>query len=181
MKIEDGAGSGKLTKVNARNRLDTSSAVFAEAHLVAAADAQTYLWSTSFSAATGNEVLYIQNDSKTKLLVIDSISVSAVNASLFELSVVSGTASGTTITAVNSNLTSGNVADATALADASITGLTIGNRLTLARVAANGQVSIDLKDVLLLGFNDAIALTYTGATGLIDVTVLGYYDTVGEI
>ena len=181
MKIEDGSGTGKIAKVNDRNRLDVSSASFSEAHLVAAVDAQTYTWTTSFSAATGNEVIYIKNTSKTKLLIIDNITVSAVNASLVELFEATGTASGTSITAKNTNLTSGNSADATALGEASVTGLTIGDRIDLARLAANGRAVIELQDVLVLGLNDAITLTYTGSTGLVDVRVLGYYDDVKSI
>jgi hypothetical protein len=181
MKVEDGIGSGKLAKVNSRNRLDISSATFSESHLVAALDAETYLWTTSFSAATGNEIIYIKNNSKTKLLVIDKVTVNGVNAGLFELFQVTGTASGTSITGKNSNLTSGNSADATALGEASVTGLTIGDRIDLARIPANGRATMELQDVLLLGFNDAIAITYTGSTGIVDAIVTGYYETLDGI
>lgn len=181
MKINDGTGSNREAKVNIRNRVDVSAAIFKESHLVSAIDASTYLWTTSFSAATGNEIIYIKNTSKTKLLVIDKVTVNSVNAGLFELFQVTGTAAGTSITGKNANLTSGNTAEATALGEASVTGLTIGDRIDLARTAANGRATMELDDVLIMGLNDAIAITYTGSTGIVDAIITGYYDVIEGI
>jgi hypothetical protein len=176
MKIEDGAGTGKFAKVNAKKRLDTTSSTLSQRALVSAEDGETYHWTTSFSAATGNEVMYIKNLSKTKLLFIDKVTMNSVNAGLFELHVATGTPGGTTITGTNVNLTSSKVADVTSYADAAVTGLTLGARIDLARTAANGRVDMNLEDVLILGLNDAIALEYTGSTGLVDVTIEGYFE-----
>jgi hypothetical protein len=181
IKIEDGTGTGATTKVNAKNRLDVSAASFSEAHLVSALDAQTYVWSTSYSASTGNEVLYIKNTSKTKKLIIAEITVGGVLTGLFELFQVTGTASGTSITGKNINLSSSNTADATALGDASVTGLTIGDRIALVRTPANTHCKIDLQDALILGLNNAIAITYTGSTNTVDGYLLGYYEDESEI
>ena len=181
MKIQDGAGSGKITKVNQRNRLDVSSATFSESHLIAAEDAATFIWTTSWDADNTEEVIYLKNDSKTKSLVIDKVTVNSVNTGLFELFSVTGTASGTTITGVNTNRTSGNVADATALGEAEVTGLTIGDRIDLARVPANGRATMELQDVLILGLGDAIAVTYTGADGIVDIIITGYYQSEGDL
>ena len=46
----------------------------------------------------------------------------------------------------------------------------------MARVAANGRATMDLQDVLILGQNDAITLTYTGSTGIVDVIITGYFE-----
>jgi len=181
IKLQDGAGTGKLAKVNNRNQLEISAAVHSESRLVAAADAQTYLWTSSFSTATGNEVIYIKNTSKTKLLIIDKVTVNSVLTGLFELFVVTGTAAGTAITGANTNLNSGNVADATALGQASVTGLTIGDRLDMARVPANGRATMELNDVLILGLNSAIAVTYTGSTGITDTIITGYYQAEEDL
>jgi hypothetical protein len=181
IKIEDGIGSGRLAAVNNRNRLDVAASIFTEHHLVAVKDAQTYIWNTSFSAATGNEVIYLKNTSKEKLLVIHRITVNSVNAGLFELYQATGTASGTSITGVNTNLTSGNAADAIAYGEAAVTGITLGNRIDIARTAANGRTAMKLDDVLVLGLNDAIAVEYTGSTGLVDLIITGYYDTLAGI
>lgn len=178
IKIDDGAGSGRLAKVNERRRLAVSASSFNEASLVAFSEGATYNWTSSYSAISGDEVIYIKNTNTSKLLVIDKVAVSSVNAGFFELYQVSGTGAGTTITGKNTNLTSGNVAAATALGNASVTGLTIGDKIDQARVAANSRSVMDTKDVIILGQSDAIAITYTGSTGIADVTITGYYDSL---
>jgi hypothetical protein len=144
-------------------------------------DAETYTYSTSYSAATGNEVLYIKNTSKTKKLIIAEITMGGVNTGLFELFQVTGTAAGTVITGKNINLSSSNAADASGYGDASVTGLTIGDRIGLVRTPANTHCKIDLQDSLILGLNDAIAVTYTGSTGLVDGYMLCYFESEDEI
>lgn len=176
MKIEDGTGNGQLSKVNNRKRLDVSAATFSESRLIAASDAQTYIWTSAFSADTGEEVIYIKNTSKDKVLIIDKVTVNAVLASLFELYTATGAATGTSITGVNTNLTSGNSADATALGNAEVVSATPGSRIDMARIPANGRATMELNDVLILGFNDAITVTYTGSTGIVDLIITGYYE-----
>jgi hypothetical protein len=181
MKIEDGSGTGKVAKVNAKQRLDVTASTLNQRALVSALDGQTYVWTTSFSAATGNEVIYIKNNSKTKLLFIDKIIMSSVNAGLFELYVATGTPGGTTITGANVNLTSNNVADVAAYGEAAVTGLTLGSRLSIVRTAANGSGTMDLQDILILGFDTAITLEYTGSTGLVDVSIEGYFEVEEDL
>lgn len=181
MKIEDGGGKGSFAKVNAKQRLDTTAATLNQRALVSIVDGQTFTWTTSFSAATGNEVIYIKNDSKIKLLIIDKVTVNSVNAGLFELYTATGTAGGTSITGVNTNLTSSVVADATAYGEAAVTGLTLGDRIDLARTAANGRANMELQDILILGLNDAIAVEYTGSTGLVDLIITGYFETEADV
>lgn len=181
VKLEDGAGSGKLAKVNSRQRLDVSAASFSESSFVSAVEGQTYIWTSSYSAGTGNEVIYVKNTSKSKILVIDKVTVNSVLTGLFELFIVSGTASGTPITGTNVNLTAGNVAASTALGDASVTGLSIGARIDMARIPALGRATMELNDVLILGQDQAVAVTYTGSTGIVDIIVTGYYEDLGGI
>ena len=181
MKIRDGAGSGRESKVNAKNRLDVTAASLNQSALTAVSDGQTFIWTSSFSAATGNEVIYIKNDSKDKLLFIEDVVVSSVNAGLLEIYEVTGTAAGTPITGKNTNLTSSNVAVATAFGDAAVTGLTLGDRIDLARTSANGRVDIKLADILIMGFNNAIAAQYTGSTGIVDVAITGFYEIEADL
>ena len=175
LSIKDGTGKGYTAKVNKRNKLEVEAAIFSESRLVAKDDAETYLWTSSFSANTGEEVIYVKNTSKTKVLIIDKVTVNGVLTGLFELHIATGTVGGTVITGANSNLTSGNVADATSYGDAAVTGLTIGNRIDLARIPANGRATMELNDVLILGQNNAITVTYTGSTSIVDLIVTGYY------
>lgn len=176
MKLQDGTGSGSYVKVTTDNRIDTSSRQSTRAYYVSRDAGQSYIWTSSFSAATGNEIIYVKNDSTSKNLYIDFIHVSGVNTGLFEVYQVSGTAAGTTITGRNLNLTSSNVADATSYGDASVTGLTIGNRLYLHRTPANSSGTMEINDTLILGVSDAIALTYTGSTGIVDAEIRGFFE-----
>jgi hypothetical protein len=178
MKIQDGAGGGKLAGVNDDNRLETQTVTVSETHFASLNKGKTFLWTSSYSAATGNEIIYIKNTSTTSYLIIDKVTVNGVLTGLFELYQVSGTASGTSITGTNANLTSNNVAAATALGNASVTGLTIGNRIDLARISATGRATMELNDVLILGFDDAVAVTYTGSTAIVDATITGYYEDI---
>jgi hypothetical protein len=180
MKIEGGTGNGKFAAVNENNRLDVSAATFSESHLKAT-KGETYIWSTSWSASTGNEVLYIKNTSKTKTLVLESIQVGGVLTGLFELYEVTGTAAGTTLTGKNTNLGSAAAADAAAFGDAAVTGLTLGDRIALARTPATTSYELDLHDTVILGLNDAVAIQYTGSTGIVDIAALGYYEVEGDL
>lgn len=176
MLLKDGTGSGKSARVNAKNRLDVTAAILTQRALTAVLDGQTYTWTTSWSAATGNEVIYIKNTSKDKLLFIDKVTINSVNDGYWELFEVTGTASGTSITGKNTNLTSSNVAAAEAFGEAAVTGITLGDRIDLMRLNAGNRSDMNLQDVLILGFNSAIALEYTGATGLVDVIITGYFE-----
>ena len=175
IEIEDGKGSGRRAEVDKENKLAVSSTTHSESSEMAREKGATYLWTSSYSAGTGNEVIYIKNTSTTQNLVIDKATVSAVLTGLFELNVAAGTAGGTTITGTNSNLTSGNAASASSYGDASVTGITPGIRIDMARVPANGRATMELNDVLILGLNDAISITYTGSTGIVDIIITGYY------
>ena len=181
MKLQDGTGKGYVAKVNTKNRLQVTAKTEPAAYINAIADGSSYTWSSSFSAATGEEVLYIKNTSKTELLVLSSMYLGAVNTALFSLYEVSGTAAGTAVTGKNTNLSSGNVAAASAYGEASVTGLTIGDRILQLRVPANSSASYDLQDSIILGFNDAVAVTYTGSTGIADVAIIGFYESLEEI
>ena len=175
IELEDGTGSGYRARVDNDNRLHTSAVTFSESAEIARHHADTYLWTSSFSTNTGEEVIYIKNTSTTQNLIIDKATVNSVLTGLFELCTFTGTAGGTGITGANSNRTSGKTASASSYGDASVTGLTSATRIDLARVPANGRATMELNDVLILGQGDSIAITYTGSTGITDTIITGYY------
>ena len=175
IEIEDGTGSGLRAKVDVCNRLTVKSVSFSESAQVSREDGLTYLWTSSYSAGTGQEVIYIKNTSTTQDLVIDKATVNGVLTGLFELNVAAGTAGGTTITGTNANRTKNNTAAASTYGDASVTGITPGVRIDMARIPANGRATMELNDVLILGLSDAVSITYTGSTSIVDIIVTGYY------
>ena len=105
IKIDDGGGSGRSAVVDKNQHLETSATTSSESHFVALHKGQTYIWTSSYSASTGNEVIYIKNDSKNQYLIIDKVTVNSVLTGLFELYSATGTSSGTTITGANTNFT----------------------------------------------------------------------------
>ena len=175
IEIEDGTGDGYRVKVDKCHRMETKSVAFSESAQVSREDGLTFLWTSSYSASTGDEVIYIKNTSATKNLIIDKATVNSVLTGLFELNEVSGTAAGTVDTGANANRTSSNAAEASSFGNAAVTGLTPGVRIDMARVPAAGRATMELNDVLILGLGDAVAITYTGSTGIIDIIITGYY------
>jgi len=180
--IKDGTSSSNNTvKVNERNRLSVSSAGYSESRMVSAQDGETYKWNTSWSADTGEMVAYIKCNSTTHRLIIDRVTVGGVVTGFFELFQVTGTAAGTTMTGKNMNLTAGNSANATGFGGAEVTGLTEAGRIDLARVPALGRVDMEIDDTLILGQNHAIAIKYTGSTGIVDIIITGYFKPIKEL
>ena len=172
IEIEDGKGSGRRAEVDKENKLSVSSTGHSESSEVSRERGATYLWTSSYSAGTGNEVIYIKNTSTTQNLIIDKATVNSVLTGLFELNVAAGTAGGTTITGTNANLTSGNAASASSYGNASVTGITPGIRIDMARIPANGRATMELNDILILGLNDAVSIG-TGTKSKARVTTRG--------
>lgn len=179
--LQDGTGTGQGAKVNNNNRLLVQALTLPYSGGASVRDGDAYCWTSSYSASSGDEVIYIKNTSTEQVLILEDIQVSGVNAGLYELFEVTGTASGTTITGKNLNLTSGNVAAATALGNAAVTGITIGDRISLVRTPAATSKSFPVDSAIVLGLNDAIAITFTGTGGIVDVSVLGYFESGAHV
>jgi len=167
-----------IAEVSLNQRLNVSSRAASRAYYVSRDDGTCYTWTSSWSADTGKEVFYLKNTSKTLLLLIDEIVVSSVLTGLFEVFTTTDTAAGTTVTGKSTNVTRRIAADATALGNAEVTGVTpaIADRIYLARTAATGRAVIDVKDELILGQDDAIVVRYTGSTGIQDVQITGFFE-----
>lgn len=174
--IEDARGKGYKASVSAVNRLNVSAKTAIRAFYQSRDFGACYDTTSLFSAATGNEIIYLKNTSKTEKMYIDFIRVGSANAGIFEVYEVTGTPGGTEITPVNRNLTSSNSADATTYGNAAVTGLTLGNRHSVTRRVANSGATMTFDSTLILGFNDAIAVQYTGSTGSVDATIRYWYE-----
>jgi len=129
-------------------------------------------------------VIYIQNTNADRKLVINKLKCAAVDAgtvvsvwTLFEVT-SAGAATGTTITAQNTNLDSGVVAAMNAFGDAAVGGTLTGN--TLGYAVANHDIEVELitDGAVTLAENDAIAVTVTDADApaAVYVTALCHYE-----
>jgi len=177
MFIEDGKGKNGKASVSAVQRLNVSAKTAPRIFYVARDDERSFTWISSYSATSGDTVMYIKNTDTDRSLIIHYVSVGGANNSKYELYSASGTPAGTTITPTNLNLASRKEANSTQYGNAAVTGVSTVNKLYTKRVLANQSEPIQgIAQALILGFGDAIAITYTGSTGEMDVEVTGYFE-----
>lgn len=178
--IEDGKGRGYSSSVSQANRLNVSSKSNPRLFYISRDDQEAYTAvSTDASAAAGDYIMYLKNTSTTKNMFIDHIGCFAANAALWKLWSVTGTASGTTITATNLNLTSGLSAEASVEGSQAVSGLTAVNQIDTARSSASEEANLDFSSALILGPSDAIAIEYdTGTTGAAEATITFHYESL---
>jgi hypothetical protein len=178
--IEDGSGQGFSVKVNDKNELATSATTRTEEHQASIEDGDAYIVSTLATAdtltlATGNtyNFLYIKNTSALKKIILQKVGVSTSVAGCI-LKWIKNPVEGTitnaaTETAINSNFSSGNVAELTAyswdeVGTTGITGLTGGTGLvTFIQPASAVVYPIDGSIVLQTG--DSILWSLINGTG----------------
>jgi hypothetical protein len=170
LQIESGSGNGKLAKVNDDNFLITRSVIEKHAAQVSYDEGLAFTWTADDAAPSAGEyTLYLKNDSTTKKLVIDMLIFNSTdNDVVWKLHQVTGTAAGASVvTGTNLNLSSGQVADATARGGAGgVTGLTSSKVLGIS-FGGPGMtpIRVDLDGTVVLGQNNAIALEYDAGTG----------------
>lgn len=181
MKIEDGRGSGLFASVSGVQRLNVSAKTAPRIFYISRDDERAFNWTSSYSASTGDEIIYLKNTDTDRNLIIHQVDVGGVNTGLFEIYQVTGTATGTEINGTNLKLASGRTPDALSYGDAAVGGLTLGNRISLLRTDANSSRAVgDIAECLFLGFNDAIAIQYTGSAGIVDCSITGYLEDSGK-
>ena len=154
--IEDGKGRGFSAAVDADNHLQADTFTLSRIGKVSKFDGQTYVWSSRYLIAAGSSIIYLQNTSTTKNLIIDEIDVGASSGATWELWTSTSDGGGTVISGNNLNLTSSNAPDSRAFGDANITSNTSGVLLGYTKHGNMGLSDFDVKDSLILGQNDAI-------------------------
>ena len=177
--IEDGKGRGFKASVSSVNRLNVSSKSNPRAYYNSR-DGEMYTFHSSYSASSGDVVLYIKNDNPDKNFVVTGIWLGGANAAVWEFFQASGTATGTDVTGVQLNFTSGNTAQATSKGNAAVSGT--ANEATIAkfRTPATASGDADFRETLILGNKDAIGIIYTGTAGAIEITVGGHFEVHGS-
>mgnify|MGYP001237969910 CR=1 FL=1 len=126
------------------------------------------------SAAAATYPIYVRNNSDS-LLIVDSIRVGSVEASLWKLWYVTGTAAGGSVLTPTNLDDSNAAAPITARGGDSVTGLTAGSQIGAMRCEATGEATTSTP--IVLGQGVAIALEYdTGTTGIAEITIVGHYE-----
>ena len=177
--IQDGRGRGFTAEVDSDNHLHTFAFTLPKVGEISKEKGQTYVWSSRYLIAAGSSIIYLQNTSATRNLIIDEIDVGATESTTWELWSSTGNGAGTVVSGNNLNLTSSNNPEARAFGDANITSNTSGVLLGYTKHGAMNISDFDIKDSLILGQNDAIIVKKqpTPASTVSGVCfIVGYYE-----
>ena len=161
------------------SRLNVSSRVDSRPFYVSRDNGQTYvLRIEDDDAVAGDLVAYLRNNSKDKRLYVTDIHCNSENAATFKIGFGDSiAATGTGVTPVNLNKSSSNDADATALGNGAVGGVTVDTFFSTVRVGAGGYEEWDSKDALILGQNGNIVIEYdTGTTGAVEVDIFFFIE-----
>ena len=128
--------------------------------------------------AANDFIVWWQNSSSTLQLVISELEISTENTGVFKLHFVTGTATGgSALTPANLNASSPNDAAANARGNGALSVIASSAEIEIIRLDALDHQSIDLKDRVRLGQNDAIALEVdASAGGDVEGTIYGFYE-----
>lgn len=178
--IQDGAGKGFSALVNEQNELLVKAIIISAEHIVASRDGQSYFANTADTAdtltlATGNtyNLLYLSSKSATKELVIQRLIVSADTAGVvltYLRNPVLGSVSANNVhVPVNTNFSSGNIADVTChnwdeTGTVGIGGLT-GGTIIESTILPIGPTEIRIDGSLVLEQGNSLLLHIDNGTG----------------
>lgn len=177
MIIEDGKGLYGAAGVSPDQRLLAECNVSPRVFYRSQDHELAFSWTSSYAVQATEAGLYVKNTSVLYNLYIDVVRVSGPTASLWTLRKVTGTGSGTTVTGTNLNFSSTIAAEATALGNAAVTGLTAGVIVTQVYSGVGIQAELDFDGALILGQNDAVALVATTTqASACALVVRGWYE-----
>jgi hypothetical protein len=141
-------------------------------------DGQAYSWTNAtYNYDAADTILAVQNTSTTHNLHIDQIWCHGDTTTRVIVNATSEdgfTIAGTSVTGVNLNRSSSNVAAATAKADE--TGNTQGNIIWAGSIPADNATPVAIGLGVILDLNDAIAVDFTDDGGEALVTIIGHYE-----
>ena len=143
----------------------------------ASAQGKAFAWSSTYTTAGAESVLYIKNTSASSNMELHSIILGSSANTIFTLYQATGTAAGTAITGANLNLGSTKSAEASSYGNAAVTGLTNGNVLSRIRILANYSDRFDFEGSIIVPPNTAVVL---GVSALItfEATIYGHFNSL---
>lgn len=177
VQLLDGTGSGRLAKVDERNRLHTEAVATSPLENQSEINGTAAFFNSTYSATGGQEVIYIQNTEASDKLHIQRLVISSSAASLFTFFEVTSTtaAGGTALTPINPNLGSAVTKNENSFGNASVTGSLSGTTLLAGSIGvALIDYPYEFDAAVILGNLDAVALTLT-TTGVVFVHIQGFW------
>lgn len=143
---------------------------------------RVYTWtSDTYNYDANDTILLLRNDSTSLDLIITDIFLRSDTETDFDLHFTDETAftpAGTTITGVNMNRLTSNVADATCIRNE--TGNTKGNIAFADRLTADLTRHIATRGAIVLGYYDVLAVDFITDGGEAYVTYAGYFEDKGK-
>lgn len=139
---------------------------------------EAYSWSNvTYDYAAANTILGVENNSTTKLLVIDSIWCYGDTFSQVKISAQSGvTMAGTAVSAVCLNRGSTKVPEATAKANETGNAVAAANLIANIYILAAGESTyFDAKGAIVLGNDQGVFVDYVTEGAVANVTIFGHY------
>ena len=167
--------SGNVAKVDRDSRLFTRAVSEGPLEEAAAERGYAAFWASTFATSGADETTISIKNTDAKALHIERIFVAALAAckwTLFE--VISGTAAGTELTPVNSDLGSAVVNNETSFGNAEVTGALTGNTMFIASTVADAMAEIYLEGSLILQNGDEIAISASAIT-TVYVNIIGFW------
>lgn len=177
VQLEDGTGTGNKAKVNADFHLLTTAVIETELSHVSKERGQAFVWASgTYDPDAGDTILLLKNTGDKGLHVARIwISADVETRVVVHLPTTEVTPTGTTVTGVNLNTGSSNVAEATAIRDE--TNNTQGDIVWSGEVqAANDPFPLDLEDALSLAKNKSVGIDFVSAATACDVAIMGHFE-----
>lgn len=181
--LESGSGDRNKAIVNEDFQLEVRSVMESEMEFVSHQKGLGFTWTSEYTTAGVNEeVIYLKVTSNDKTLHLKEMHFSSDIACDFIIKkVTSGTAAGSAATEVNLNFSSGVVAEVTAYGNASVTGSLAGDTIIRHKVQAGTSSHEGSSGAIIMKTGDEIAVTATSTAATISATLIGYFETAGDI
>lgn len=179
MKIEDGKGKSGDMSVSVTQRGNVSAKTAPRPMYAARDDGLSFSAIFHGAGAAGEHVAYLKNTSSTRNLFVGDITLGGVEAILWKMFFVTGTAAaGETVTPTPTNRSKSIPAEATAMAgNTAITGLTPDGEFSTVRNKALDNHNEAFGGALILGPGDAVVIEYdTGTAGIFDIDIHFHYE-----
>jgi hypothetical protein len=173
--VEDGKGTGIKVGVNKAHQLNVHAITNPFLQYESEANGNAYTWCSGIvSGSTAGDTILLLKNTSVGLLHIDRIDISCLTAEIFTVHIPSTvvTVTGTTVSGVNLNSSSGNIAEASAASDE--TDNTQGSVLSVVQLAANSPHTIDVRG-LFLDKNKSLAVDVTTGGINVSCTIYGHY------
>jgi len=175
LQIEDGKGSGEQVAVS-DNKLEVDSSSMSRIYFRSKNQGDTFTWSNvSYDYDANDTILLVKNTSRTKTLVVTDIFISGDTTTPYAIHIPEcDNPTGTSVTAVNPNRDSGEIADATAVSDETTN--TQANVLFRGIALNNTVTPINTRGSIRLGLNDCVAVDFATDGTAAYVVIAGFYE-----